>query len=96
MLWGRYRNITEGRWAGLMTECEGEVGTLGLIHRNSLSLAPALDVRKVVLEGWELVLGSGLLARIQVLSEKVARREIVWPCDSFELSIKHNGMVWVL
>ena len=58
---GGYRNIIEeDRRAGPTTECEGGVGTLGLIYLNSPSLAPALDVRKVVLEG----LGSGVWVRV--------------------------------
>ena len=37
MLWDGDRNIVEGdRRAGLVTECEGEVGTLGPIRLNSL------------------------------------------------------------
>ena len=61
MLWGGDRNIIEeDRRAELTTECEGEVGTLGPIHLNSPSLAPALDVGKVVLEG----LGRGVRVRI--------------------------------
>jgi hypothetical protein len=43
-----------------MTECEGEVGTLGPIHLNSLTPAPALNGGKVILKG----LGSGVWVRV--------------------------------
>ena len=62
MLWGRDRKIiVEDRRAGLTTECEGEVGTLGPIHFNVPSLEPALDTRKVP-PGQGL--GSGVGARV--------------------------------
>ena len=58
MRWGRDRNIIEeDRRAGPTTECEGEVGTFGSIHLISPSLAPALDVGKMVLEGLESGVG---------------------------------------
>ena len=63
MLWGGDRNIMEEDMrAGLKTECEGEESTLCHIHLHSASLAPALDVGKMVLEG----LGSGVKVRVTI------------------------------
>jgi hypothetical protein len=70
IVWSGDRNVVkEDRRASLTTECEGDEGTLGPIHLNSPTPAPALIGGKVTLKG----LGSGVWVR--VISEDKYRQQ---------------------
>ena len=49
---GDWSIVEKNRRAGLRMVCEGDIGTLGSIHLDVPSLAPALDTGEVILNGY--------------------------------------------